>query len=150
VILPFSCPNFSNPIPVKWNITLAQIKNCTPEKHSAQKPIETVFTSFQQQRSHQTSHFGRPLIVHIFCPLSMCNSNHQVVTDPATPHMMPAAPSVATSPTSLSDDADNDDKEEVAPNSSFYCRMYFKSEKAGLKDLPLLFAMAEENTDSIF
>jgi hypothetical protein len=59
-----------------------------------------------------------------------------------TPHVMAASPSVGASPTSLSDDA-NDDEEEEAPVSSLYCRVYFKSEKAGSKDLRVLFTMAE-------
>jgi hypothetical protein len=55
-------------------------------------------------------------------------NNQQVMTEPgATPPAMATSPSVAASPTSLSDDS-NDDEEEDAPVSSFYCRVYFESE----------------------
>jgi hypothetical protein len=64
------------------------------------------------------------------------------MTEPTTPHVMAASPSVGASPTSLSDDA-NGDEEEEPPVSSLYCRVYFESEKAGSKDLRVLFAMAE-------
>jgi hypothetical protein len=68
------------------------------------------------------------------------------MTVSTTPHVMAASPSVVASPTSLSDDASNDannDEEEEAPVSSLYCRKYFESEKAGSKDLCVLFTMAE-------
>jgi hypothetical protein len=61
---------------------------------------------------------------------------------PINPHVKAASPSVAASPTTLFDDANNDEEGE-APVSSLYCRVYFKSEKAGLKDLGVLFVMAE-------
>jgi hypothetical protein len=65
------------------------------------------------------------------------------MTEPATPHVMAASPSVAVRPTSLSDDTNNGAAEEAAV-SSFYCLVYFESEKAGSKDhLRVLFAMAE-------
>jgi hypothetical protein len=65
------------------------------------------------------------------------------MTMPTTPQVTAASPSVAASTTSVDDDATNDDVEEEAPVSSLYCRVYFESEKAGSKDLRVLFAMAE-------
>jgi hypothetical protein len=43
---------------------------------------------------------------------------------------MAASPSVAASPTTLSDDA-NDEGEEEASVSTLYCRVYIEAEKAG-------------------
>ncbi len=72
------------------------------------------------------------------------------MTKPATPCVMAASPSVAASPNSLSAAAaaatttsNNNDEEEEPSISSYYCHLYFESEKAGLKDLRILFAMAE-------
>jgi hypothetical protein len=73
----------------------------------------------------------------------MCNNNQQVrMTEPATPNATAASLSVAARPASSSN---NDDEEEEPSVSSYYCRMYFKSEKAGSKDLHVLFVMAEEH-----
>jgi hypothetical protein len=77
----------------------------------------------------------------------MCNNNQQVTTKPATPRVTAASPSVAASPTSLSDAAattsNNDEEGEEASVSTYYCWVYFESEKAGSKDLHVLFAMSE-------
>jgi hypothetical protein len=54
-------------------------------------------------------------------------NNQQVMTEPgATPPAMATSPSVAASPTSLSDDANYnnanyDDDDEEAPVSTFFC-----------------------------
>jgi hypothetical protein len=71
------------------------------------------------------------------------------MTEPATPRAMAASPSVAASPNSLSYAAatttsnNDDDEEEEASISSYYCCVYFESEKAGSKELHVLFVMAE-------
>jgi hypothetical protein len=58
------------------------------------------------------------------------NKQQGRMTVSATPHVMAASPSVPASPTTLSDDA-NDDVEEEAPVSSLYCPLYL----AGIKKL---------------
>jgi hypothetical protein len=67
------------------------------------EPIETLLTSFRQQRTHLQSSFD-----------TRNNKRQGRMTVPTTPHVMAASPLFATSPTSLSDDA-NDDEEEEAP-----------------------------------
>ncbi len=60
--------------------------------------------------------------------------------------MTAASQSVAASHNSLSTSSSNrNDGEEEAPLTTYYCRVYFESEKAGSKDLRVLFAMAEEH-----
>jgi hypothetical protein len=53
-----------------------------------------------------------------------------------------AAATTTTTTTTTSNNDDNHDEEEASV-STYSCRVYFESEKAGSKDLHVLFAMAE-------
>mgnify|MGYP000057997715 CR=1 FL=1 len=64
----------------------------------------------------------------------------------ASPLVAPSPNSNAAGTSSTSKNNGDDDEEEEAPSiASYYCCAYFESEKAGLKDLCVLFAMAERH-----